>query len=83
MGHTSDEVKMRILSERRGYFRGTHKGGTLEITCVPDGRFYIIVLWKDGGALYDGWAPDHVRTMREAKKEAVRGACLDRVSSAA
>jgi hypothetical protein len=35
------------------------------------------VKWTDGGTLYDGWAPDNIRTMRQAKAEAIRGACLE------
>lgn len=69
---------MRILDKRRGYFRGTHKGAEIEIERDPgfDGKFYIIVTWKDGGYLYDGWAPEGVDTMAQAKKEAIRGATL-------
>lgn len=69
---------MRVISKSRKYFHGTHKGGEIEIEREPDGRFYIWVRWKDGCYMYNGWAPDEVRTMREAKKEAIRGACLDR-----
>lgn len=67
---------MRILSKSSKHFRGTHKGATIEIEKERDGRFYIIVTWKDGSTMYDGWAPDHVCTMSEAKREAIRGACL-------
>lgn len=68
---------MRVISKDREHFHGTHKGASLEIEREPDGRFYIIVRWKDGGLLYDGWAPDEIRRMRDAKREAIRGACLD------
>lgn len=71
---------MRILEQRRGYFRGTHKGGEIEIqrdTDLPRRHFYIRVRWKDGGLLYDGYAPEGVTTMRQAKREAIRGACLE------
>jgi hypothetical protein len=60
-------------------FRGTHKGGLIEIEREPPKwRFYIVVYWKDGGRLYDGYAPETVTTMEEAKLEARKGACLDR-----
>lgn len=67
---------MRIICQDWRTFRGTHKGATLEIEREPDGRFYIIVTDRDGSYRYDGWAPESVRTMREAKAEALRGACL-------
>jgi len=68
---------MRTLSKSRTHFHGTHKGATLDIEREADGRFYIMVAHKDGGYLYDGWAPESVRTMPQAKAEARRGACLD------
>lgn len=68
---------MRVKYQSRNHFFGTHKGATLNIERERDGRFYIIVNWTDGGALYDGWAPDHIRTMKEAKKEALYGAKLE------
>jgi uncharacterized protein (DUF2461 family) len=74
---------MRIQEKRRGYFRGTHKGAEIEITRdreMPDRTFYIQVRAADGGYLYDGWAPEGVTTMPEAKREAIRGACLDEPS---
>ena len=70
---------MRILESRRGYFRGTHKGCTVEIERdreFTDSKFYIRVQTSDGGHLYDGYAPEEVRTMPAAKREALRGACL-------
>lgn len=67
---------MRIVSKSRNHFHGWLKGGEIDIQREPDGGFYIIVKWKDGGYLYDGWAPETVRTMREAKREAIRGAQL-------
>lgn len=72
---------MRIVEQRRGYFRGTHKGAEIEIERDrndPDRRFYIVVTHKDGGRLYDGWADVEITTIAEAKREAIRGACLDR-----
>jgi hypothetical protein len=60
-------------------FRGTHKGAEILIErdeVVAGRHFYITVTWKDGGKLYDGYAPENVTTMKEAKLEAIRGACL-------
>lgn len=69
---------MRIKKQGRRYFMGTHKGASIEIMHDKDvGRFYIQVRWLDGGMLYDGYAPSNIVTMRSAKREAVRGACLD------
>jgi hypothetical protein len=68
---------MRILGKSRNHLLATHKGATIEIERESDGRFYIIVKWKDGGTLYDGWAPESVHTMAAAKREARRGAMLD------
>jgi hypothetical protein len=67
---------VRIISKSRKHFYGTHKGGSINIDREPDGRFYIIVTWTDGGTLYDGWAPESVTTMKQAKAEAIRGAML-------
>ena len=77
---------MRILEKSRGYFRGTHKGATIEIERdhdYPEHKFYIRVRWKDGGYLYDGYSPEAVVTMAQAKREAIRGACLDERKGAA
>lgn len=70
---------MRILEQRRGYFRGTHKGCEIEIERdphVPGYRFYIIVRAPDGSHMYDGWAPESVTTIPAAKREALYGAML-------
>lgn len=72
---------MRIIEKRRGYFFGTHKGAEIEITrdpCpgAPERKFMIRVAWKDGGLLYDGWSPEGVNTIAEAKREAIKGAQL-------
>jgi len=72
---------MRVLEKSRNYFRGSHKGGEIEIErdpCpgAPDRKFYIRVRWKDGGYLYEGWSPEGVNTMAEAKRDAIRGAQL-------
>lgn len=66
---------MRIISKSRTHFHGTHKGHTIEIEREPDGRFYIRV-FSDHGYAYNGWAPEDCRTMADAKREAIRGACL-------
>lgn len=71
---------MCIIDSARDYFRGTHKGAEIMIERdheMPDSEFYIIVRARNDGLLYDGWAPEEVRTIADAKKEAVRGACLD------
>lgn len=75
---------MRIQEKSRGYFRGTHKGAQIEIERdhdFPDHKFYIRVrdLNGEGSYLYDGYSPEGVNTMAEAKREAIRGACLDGV----
>lgn len=68
---------MRIITSRRGHFAGTHKGHEIEIDREPDGRFYIRV-WntKTGVHGYNGWADEDIRTMKDAKREALYGACL-------
>lgn len=71
---------MRVQEKSRGYFRGTHKGATIEIERdhdFPQHKFYIRVTWKDGCMMYDGYSPEGIETMAQAKKEAIRGACLD------
>lgn len=68
---------MRVRSKSRKHFCGTHKGALIEIEREPDGRFYILVVHSDGGHLYDGWAPDDIRRMKDAKREALYGACLE------
>lgn len=73
---------MRVLEKRRGYFLGTHKGAEIEIERdrdFEDNWFYIRVRASmgEGGYLYDGYSPEGVRTMAQAKREAIRGACLD------
>lgn len=70
---------MRIIEKRRGYFRGTHKGAEIVIERnhdIPDRKFYIRVIWKDGGMLYDGYSPEGIDTMAQAKRRAIWGACL-------
>lgn len=67
---------MRIISQSAKFFNGTHKGHSIEIERERDGRFYIIVKDARGCYAYDGWAPEEVRTMAEAKREAIKGACL-------
>ncbi len=75
---------MRIIEKSRGVFRGTHKGATIEIERVydhPRHKFYIIVTWEDGTYMYQGYSPEGIETMAQAKKEAIRGACLDEKES--
>lgn len=43
--------------------------------------WYIQVRSENGGHLYDGWAPAAVRTMAQAKREAIVGAGLDKPKS--
>ena len=68
---------MRIIESCRGHFSGTHKGHEIEIDREPDGRFYIRV-WhtKTGCHAYHGWAGEDIRTMKDAKREALYGSCL-------
>ena len=67
---------MRVIDKSRRLFLGTHKGASIQIEREPKAQFYIIVHAADDGTLYDGWAPESVRTMAEAKREAIKGACL-------
>lgn len=71
---------MRVTWKTTKFFCGTHKGSTIEIEHEANGRFYIRV-FNDRGYSYDGWAPENITTMREAKKEAIRGAMLDAPSA--
>ena len=66
---------MRKISADR-YFHGTYRGCSVSIERESDGRIYIIVKGLDGGSMYDGWAPDNVNTIDDAKREAIRGSCL-------
>lgn len=78
MLHAGDDV-VRIISKDRDHFRGTHKGAEIliERNNQIEGRcFYITVTWKDGCKMYDGFAPEEVTTMRQAKAEAIKGAML-------
>lgn len=72
---------MRIMKQSASTFWGTHKGHDIQIDREPkgdpfEGRFYIIVTAESGMCAYDGWAPETVTTMAEAKREALRGACI-------
>ena len=67
---------VRVIEKSSLHFVGTHKGATINIETEPDGGFYIIVTARDGGHLYDGWAPKTIRTMADAKREAISGAGL-------
>ena len=73
---------MRTLKRERGYFLGTHKGCEIEIQRDRDNVyrwFYITVRTHkgEGGYLYDGWSPEGVETIAQAKREACYGAGLD------
>lgn len=71
---------MRTVEKSRGYFRGTHKGAEIEIERdrdIPERKFYIRVRHADGGMMYDGYSPEGIETMAQAKAEALRGACLN------
>lgn len=68
---------MRIKSKSRNHFWGYHKGAEINIERETQrDRWYIIVTHKDGCYLYDGWAPENIRTIAEAKREAIRGSML-------
>jgi len=73
---------MRVIHQSAKSFLGTHKGSTIEINREHDGRFYICV-FNECGFGYDGWAPNDIRAMPEALKEAIRGARLNDKSRAA
>lgn len=73
---------MRVITSERGYFCGTHKGYTIEIErerppveSFGERHFYIRV-YNGYGHAYDGYSPAGIRTMAEAKREALYGACL-------
>ena len=69
---------MRVVEKRRGYFLGTHKGHNIEIERDHDieGRNFYIRVWNDFGWAYDGYSPEGITTIAEAKKEALRGSML-------
>ena len=67
---------MRIIKKSRDNFFGSHKGSLISIERERDGRFYIVVHDEAGLTSYAGWAPLTVTTMAEAKREAIKGACL-------
>lgn len=72
---------MQTQKETDVEFLGTHKGHFIQIDREPEGdvlegRYYIIVTSPSGMLAYDGWAPDGITTMDQAKHEALRGACI-------
>lgn len=72
---------MRVCEQRRGYFCGTHKGCLITITRdhdIPERHFYITVRDANGGGgyLYDGYSPEGVTTIAQAKREALYGSYL-------
>ncbi len=77
---------MRIIKQTRDCFEGTHKGClvVIERETGPGlwSEWYITVRTEGGcgGALYDGWAPERVRTLAEAKREALVGSRLDKLT---
>lgn len=57
-----------------------HNGANIEITRVkPDAarRFYIEVTWCDGQRLYSGFSSPGITKIEDAKREAIREACLN------
>lgn len=55
----------------------THKGHDIHIEWDDKAaRYYIKVRAPSGDYAYDGWAPEEIQTMEQAKKEAVKGAML-------
>ena len=68
---------MRIKSKSRNHFWATHKGAEIHIEREKRSEpFYIIVTHADGGYLYDGYAPREITTIKDAKREAMKGAML-------
>lgn len=66
--------------ERDGAVRIRHNGAEIAITRVKVDaarRFYIEVIWCDGRKLYSGYASPSVTRIADAKKEAIRQACLN------
>jgi len=58
-------------------YYGIHKGHTIEIERQGDEPYYITVIAADGSYAYDGYAPDTISTIRDAKAEALRGAMIN------
>ena len=85
----SSRIK-KTFSETETEFHGEYKGYTIEIELEEIGRragydydkpetgFYIRVYNPEisFGTLYDGYAPEDIETMKEAKVEALRGSGL-------
>jgi hypothetical protein len=79
MGAHKGDAAVRIIEKRRGYFYGTHKGSTIEIkreSADMHQRFYVQVTASSGSVLVDGWTPEGVVTMAQAKRWAIEGAKL-------
>ena len=80
----------KTFKETDTYFHGQYKGYNIEIQLEeieppigydydePETRFYIHVQNPEVsfGTLYEGYAPEEVETMRQAKSEALRGSML-------
>jgi hypothetical protein len=73
---------MRIVKQDREHFRGTHKGYEIEIQREHDAGDHHFYIWvrslESGMYAYDGYCPEGITTFAAAKKEAIRGACLDK-----
>lgn len=66
--------------ERGSAVRVRHNSAEIEITRVKveaARRFYIEVTWCDGQKLYSGYASPNITRIADAKKEAIRQACLN------
>lgn len=87
--HDSSRIK-KTFTETETSFEGEYKGYRIEIEleeierftgyddAEPEHRFYIRVFNNEisFGTLYDGYAPEEIETMKEAKAEALRGSML-------
>ena len=71
-------VVRRVWTHSDTEFYGLYKGCTIHCEREDDEPrwWYIQVRYKDGGLLYDGYAPDEIETTEQAIAEAIRGACL-------
>jgi hypothetical protein len=70
---------MRSIERRKGYFVGMHNRAKVEIErifSVPGRNFLISVRFENGAKLFEGYSSPGVTTMEDAKREAIREACL-------
>jgi hypothetical protein len=92
----TNDMRTRIITRKRAYWQTVHKGCLITITrdrrrvgfagqTKNDGqyRFHIDVRTDAGNGrfLYNGYAPITVRNMRDAHREAIAGAQLDRIKA--